>query len=115
MIKSKAAKDSDIYLVKKPGLLIRKDHKGSVAILNVENEENFYMIDGIAAEFWQMINGKKSLHQIKKALITKHRPPLQEFERELAKCLKKLETHELLFREKKSHEKTARSARLLRD
>ena len=92
-------KSDKISYKKAPDILQKENKDGSVTVLNVLDEDYYFIIDAIAAEFWKMVDGKKSVSDIKKALINKHRPPPQAFERGLKACIKKLEKHQLIFKE----------------
>jgi hypothetical protein len=47
----------------------RKNPDGSVILMKVTDEDDFYKITGVAATIWQNIDGKKSIGQILKVFI----------------------------------------------
>lgn len=54
---------------------------GRVTILRFDDEQQFYTLEGLSAEFWFLINGKSSVADIKKALQKKHGDALIKFDR----------------------------------
>lgn len=58
-------------------ILVRKNQNGTVSIIKIEDEENFYHIDGMAAEAWMLIDGRKPLKKIYDRLAAKHSPSIQ--------------------------------------
>ncbi|MGZ3708528.1 MAG: hypothetical protein ACXWPM_06895, partial [Bdellovibrionota bacterium] len=45
-------------------VLSRKNADGTIAIMRLENDEFFFTLDGIAAEIWGLIDGKRSFDKI---------------------------------------------------
>lgn len=78
------------------GVLFRKNADGQIAIMRIDNEESFYTLSEIAADFWTMIDGKSSVDQIKEKLVKKHAPPLARFEKDLAKLITQLKKEKLI-------------------
>lgn len=95
--KTKSGTESVIFR-KAEGILDRQHEDGSVTILHFNNEDNYFTADAVAAEFWNMLDGKKTLTQIKESLIKKHKPPVEVFEEQLDSFLKSLQKHGLILR-----------------
>lgn len=47
----------------------RKNPDGSVILMKVTDEDDFYKITGVAATIWQNIDGKKSIGQIMQEVL----------------------------------------------
>jgi hypothetical protein len=84
-------------LSKSNDVLSRKNFDGSVAVLHLLNDEYFFTLDGIAAEFWTMIDGRTPLDEIKSRLIEKHKPPVKRFEADVQKLITNLRNKELIL------------------
>ncbi len=67
-----------------------------MAIMRLEDDEFFFVLDGIAAEFWNLIDGKTSLSKIKKKVSDKHEPPVTKFEKDVAKLVTDLKKEKLV-------------------
>jgi hypothetical protein len=91
-------KDSfaDFVPVRAPDILARKNSDGSVAILRLDNDQHFFVIDGLAAEVWNGINGKSSLGSITKRIAAQHKPPVARFEADTRKLIKSLQKARLI-------------------
>lgn len=83
-------------LHRSPDVLARRAQDGVISVLRLDDDRYFYQIDGIAAEFWQLMNGKRTLEQIKRKLILKHKPPLARFEQSVTRFLADLRREKLI-------------------
>lgn len=79
-----------------PDVVFRKNRDGEVYVIRLDQEDSFFSIDGIAAEMFLLINGKRSIGQIKRKLITKHDPPLKQFDKDVLRFLKLLQKSGLI-------------------
>jgi hypothetical protein len=93
----KASGTDGVVLKRRKDILSRKDQDGTVAVLGLENEKFFHTLNGIAAEVWGLIDGKRSLGEIKKALIKKYDPPIDRFSKDVDKLIKDLKKEKLLL------------------
>lgn len=69
--KKKAQLGLQSILQKKSDLLIRREVDNSIIVLNLESNRIF-QIDGVAIEAWEMIDGKRKVSAISRALKEKH-------------------------------------------
>lgn len=93
----KAFKTSDENIfMKSSEILSRANADGSIAIIRVDSDKNFYSLDGIAANVWQLLDGKKSLQKIKINLSQSHKVDLDAISRDTNALVKKLLTHNLI-------------------
>jgi len=83
-------------LKRSPKLISRKNNDGTVAVMSIESDDCIFSLDGIAAEFWMLIDGKRSVEKICKDLIKKHDPPLARFEKDVQKLIKSLRDARLI-------------------
>ena len=83
-------------LNKADDVLVRKNPDQTLSILKIEDEENFYTLDGIAAELYSMIDGTRTLDQIKKQLMEKHSPPKAKFTKDVDQLVKQLKKAQLI-------------------
>jgi len=71
-VKSKA-KSSDTATPKRTAdILFRRNEKNEILIMHLEELESYYCIDGIAADFWELIDGKRSTDEICGILAKRH-------------------------------------------
>lgn len=77
-------------------VISRSNPDRTVTIMRFDDDEHFFVLDGIAAELWSMIDGKRSLERIKDALIQKHRPPRERFARDVANLIRSLMREQLV-------------------
>ena len=73
-------------------VISRKNPDGSVSIMHFDNERYFFSITGIAAEFWSLLDGKRTIPNLQERLAKKHKVapeklshPVQKLIRELTK------------------------------
>lgn len=85
----------DFVPQKASGLLERVNEGPTISIMDLENEESLFVLDGLSAELWQLIDGKKSLLQIKQKLNQKKNLPAR-FSQDVAKLIQDLKQEKLL-------------------
>ena len=85
-----------IILMKEKNTLSRKNSDGTVAIMNLNNDQYFFTLDGIAAELWMRIDNKSTLEKISAELIKKYSPPLPKFHRDVTKLIQGLRKEKLI-------------------
>lgn len=52
--------------------LSRRDRDGSIAIIILNNSRHYFIADGIRAEVWSLIDGKRSLKNIAAKITQDH-------------------------------------------
>ncbi|MBL7714771.1 MAG: PqqD family protein [Bdellovibrionales bacterium] len=78
------------------GVLHQKSPKGDVTLIHENDTRHVYKLDRIAAEFWTLIDGKRSLATIVKRLERKHRVSSDVLAAEARKLIAKLERARLV-------------------
>jgi hypothetical protein len=58
--------------------------------------ECFFALDGIAAETWKLIDGKRTTDQIIAQLVRKHRPPVTRFKQDFTRLIRNLNREKLI-------------------
>lgn len=81
-------------------VISRRDTAGNITIMRLDDEEDFFTLDGIAAEMWTLVDGKQSLESIREKLIKKFTPPESLFDRDLTKMLGELAQEKLILLDK---------------
>lgn len=74
-----------------------RPNKGIVTIIRMDNDRNFFQLDRVAAEFWNLIDGKRTVGQICHLLMKKHAPPQKVLEREVTRLLQDLRKNKLII------------------
>jgi hypothetical protein len=77
-------------------VLARKNPDGSLSILHLDADEKIYLIEGIAAEVFTLIDGTRSIEKISEKITLKHSPPEAKFGKDLSAFLKWLSKNELI-------------------
>ena len=93
--KSFKTSDENIYM-KSSEILSRANADGSIAIIRVDSDKNFYSLDGIAANVWQLLDGTKSLQKVKMKLSQSHGIDFDAISRDTNSLVKRLLTHNLI-------------------
>ena len=97
----KAVKISDDSTYKRSvEILSRVNVDGSIAMIRLDSDKNFYTLDGIAAKIWQQFNGKNSLRSIKVKMSKDHNVELDVIGRDTNSLVKKLLSLNLIKLEK---------------
>jgi hypothetical protein len=94
--KNKKAQENLIPLLHE-SVISRINSDKTVSIVNLELDDTCFSLDGIAADAWILIDGENSLDNIKNRLIKKHRPPLEKFNQDFDKLIKKLKKENLIL------------------
>ena len=71
-------------------VISRRNSDNTFSIISIDNEENYFSLDGVAAEFWSMIDGKNSVQNISKKLFSKYDYSAKDFNASVEKLLKDL-------------------------
>lgn len=74
----------------------RKNADGSITVINVYNDEYFLTLDRLAAEFWNQIDGKRTLKGILQKMVIEHDPPVARFCRDVDKLIRRLMDEKLI-------------------
>lgn len=96
--KAKASPKKTLSLVPKLPLevLARKNFDGTISIMRLDNDEFFYSLDGVAAEAWQMFDGKTSCEKIVAKLATKHKVSPAMVGKNMTDLIKRLHKEKLI-------------------
>jgi len=78
----------------------RSNKGNSVVIVRLDNDAYFFRLDDVAAEFWNLIDGKRTVTQICKLIQRKHAPPPDVLDRAVKLLLKDLKQHRLILSKK---------------
>lgn len=70
--------------------------------MSLEDSDSFHVIDGIAAEVWQSLDGKKSVRQIEQEMVERFNPPVARFRKDMEGFLKDLAKKKLVEPRSKS-------------
>lgn len=93
----KPAKNSLNLVPKLPlEVLARKNFDGTISIMRLDNDEFFYSLDGVAAEAWQMFDGKTSCEKIAVKLAAKHKVSTSIVNRNMEQLIKRLHKEKLI-------------------
>lgn len=75
-------------LIQADSLLAKKNRDGTVTILNFEDDpESCYNVDGVAAELWLLIDGKRTFSKIKSLLLSRYDVSSSRLDKDLAKLI----------------------------
>ena len=74
----------------------RKAQDGSIAIMHGDNEADFFSIDGLAAEFWCLLDGKASLSRLQEQLALQHRVEVSELAEPVKELIRELIQEKLI-------------------
>ena len=100
MATKKSSVDSEISDQAIPSLqesvISRVNSDQTVFIVNLDLDNMCYSLDGIAAEIWGEIDGKKSLDSIRSKMIEKHNPPEEQFNDDFMSLMAKLSKENLV-------------------
>ncbi|MBX9765974.1 MAG: PqqD family protein [Bdellovibrionales bacterium] len=76
--------------------LTRANQDGTVSVLDLNNDDVFFSIDGLAAEVWNEMDGKKSLEAILSKIAKKEKIEMRLLEKECMKFIGQLKEQNLL-------------------
>lgn len=76
--------------------LTRANQDGTVSVLDLNNDDVFFSIDGLAAEVWSEMDGKKSLGDILSKIAKKAKVEMPLLEKECIKFVTQLKEQNLL-------------------
>lgn len=71
-------------------IVSRKNQDGTVVLMRMDDSELFYKIDGIAAEFFSQIDGKKNLESLLQGMVEKHKAHEMQLVKDINSFVKKL-------------------------
>jgi hypothetical protein len=74
----------------------KKNLDGTVAVLPLQSDECFYTLDAIAAEFWTLLDGKRSVADIKQKLAKKHKISIDYFDKEITQLLAEMKKLQII-------------------
>jgi len=62
--------DKEIVFTKAEDVVCRENNDGSVIVMRLDNSDEFYKIDGVAAEVFELIDSKRTLGAIVEMIHT---------------------------------------------
>jgi hypothetical protein len=86
----------ETIVTKAKDLFSRQDSEQSVIIIALNDEEKFFTLDKLAAELWNLIDGKRSLGKIESMLADRYDIEPEFFWKGASKVLKDLQKHNLV-------------------
>lgn len=104
-MKKKPAKTKKAKAAKKPAsgtpkrsadILFRRNEKNEVLVMHLEELEAYFCIDGMAADMWELIDGKRSTTEIVGILAKRHEQEESYIASEAKKLLSDLRKLKLL-------------------
>lgn len=82
--------DSSILKHNDTNIVFRRNKDGSVLITQLNNDNKFYKINGVAAELWMKLDGSQSLEKIMKALLDEYDVDSKRLYQDSESCLNEL-------------------------
>jgi hypothetical protein len=76
--------------------LTRSNQDGTVSVLDLNNDDVFFAIDGLAAEVWSELDGKKTLEMILAKISKKEKVDVHLLEKECISFVSQLRKQNLL-------------------
>ena len=76
--KSKISLDSILRYAS--GIVSRRGMNGDIALLRLDDDAQYFIIHGVAAEVWLLLNGKRTLGQISTQLAEEHDRDCEDIE-----------------------------------
>ena len=76
--------------------LTRANQDGTVSVLDLNNDDVFFSIDGLAAEVWNQMDGKQSLEAILSKIAKSQKIEMRLLEKECMKFVTQLKEQNLL-------------------
>ena len=74
---------------------ITRFRQSDAVIVRLDNDRNFYKLTDVAAEFWNLLDGKKSASEICDKLAQQHRVPEGSFDKDARTLVRGLIQHQL--------------------
>lgn len=93
---SASKKSAPKFPVRLDSIIARTNPNGSTAIINLDSDNRYYTLDLIAAQAWQLFDGKHSVEQIVKVLAKKNRASEGYINAKLKTLLQKLKQARLI-------------------
>jgi hypothetical protein len=77
-------------------IISRTNQDGTVIIMKMDEGNTFFKINGVAAEVWKELSGKKEINQIMSELINSYNASEEQIENDVKEFVKTLLTKDLI-------------------
>lgn len=94
--KTKAKKPKEQVFQRRSDILSRPNADKTVSILDMSDPKHYFVIDGLAAKIWMLIDGKKNLKLIKSTLAKEVGEHQARFEKDVDRFIQNLKKMKLL-------------------
>ena len=74
----------------------RFNDKKEAIIISMNVDDKFYKLDGVSAEIWFTIDGKKSWKKILSPVLRKYEVTKEQLDKDMTKLVSDLEEHSLI-------------------
>ena len=77
-------------------VISRFNDKKEAIIISMDVDDKFYKLDGVSAEIWSSIDGKKSWKKILSPVLREYEVTKERLDKDMAKLVSDLEEHSLI-------------------
>lgn len=91
--------DAAIYKHNDNNIVFRRNKDGSVLLTQLNNDNKFYKINGVAADLWVSLDGSKNLGSIMQELLDSYDVDASLLYKDAETCLKELIKLEFVTKE----------------
>jgi len=77
-------------------IIYRRVPGGSLILMDLRNEAHYFSLDGLSAEYWELLDGKSDCKKLAEKLIAKHGLPREAFLKDVEKLVLKLKKNDLI-------------------
>lgn len=82
--------DNTVFKHNESNIVFRRNKDGSVLITQLNNDNKFYKINGVAAELWMKLDGTLSLEKIMQELLATYEVDSKRLYQDSEACIKEL-------------------------
>lgn len=82
--------DNTVFKHNESNIVFRRNKDGSVLITQLNNDNKFYKINGVAAELWMKLDGSQSLQKIMQELLETYEVDSNRLYQDSETCIKEL-------------------------
>jgi hypothetical protein len=79
-----------------PELVCRENQDGTVIVMKVDDSDNFFKIDGVAALIWNQLNNHKSLNEAYQSILEQYDVEASKLESDIQHFIETLSSKELI-------------------
>lgn len=77
-------------------ILSRTNLDGCIALMSLDDDDNFYKIDGMATKIWEKIDGEKNIKTILDEILISENLPKEKFVQDSLNFLKELTEEKII-------------------